>query len=188
VGRTWAPDRIVVPAPAPAPRTAREPDQFCLQFGRPWWRSEPGRDSPGESSSVPRQSAFSLRPEVYGAWRQLNGAVKANTDLRRYELATVAVARRLRSSYCTLAHGSVPADKFLEPDAVRAVVEDYRSAGLAEADVAVMDLADNVPQAPRRRRRSGQDCVISLRARWCSMTNSLGGRRRPDRDHDRAPA
>jgi alkylhydroperoxidase family enzyme len=129
-------------------------------------------------------SAFSLRPEVYGAWRQLNGAVKANMDLRRYELATVAAARRLRSSYCTLAHGSVLADKFLEPDAVRAVVEDYRSAGLAEADVAVMDLADNVPQAPRRRRRSGQDCVISLRARWCSMTNSLGGRRRPDRDHD----
>jgi uncharacterized peroxidase-related enzyme len=89
-------------------------------------------------------SAFSLRPEVYGAWRQLNGAVKANMDLRRYELATVAAARRLRSSYCTLAHGSVLADKFLEPDAVRAVVEDYRSAGLAQADVAVMDLADKV--------------------------------------------
>ena len=28
-------------------------------------------------------------------------------DLRRYELATLAVARRLRSSYCMLAHGSV---------------------------------------------------------------------------------
>jgi uncharacterized peroxidase-related enzyme len=89
-------------------------------------------------------SAFSLRPEVYGAWRQLNGAIKANMDLRRYELATVVAARRLRSSYCTLAHGSVLADKFLEPDAVRAVVEDHRSAGLAEADVAVMDLADKV--------------------------------------------
>jgi uncharacterized peroxidase-related enzyme len=88
--------------------------------------------------------AFSLRPEVYAAWRQLNGAIKANMDLRRYELATVAAARRLRSSYCTLAHGSVLMDKFLEPDAVRALVDDYRSAGLEPTDVAVMDLADKV--------------------------------------------
>jgi len=42
--------------------------------------------------------AFSLHPEVYAAWRQLNGAIKANMDLRRYELATVAAARRLRSA------------------------------------------------------------------------------------------
>jgi uncharacterized peroxidase-related enzyme len=88
--------------------------------------------------------AFSLRPGVYAAWRQLNGAIKANMDLRRYELATVAAARRLRSSYCTLAHGSVLMDKFLEPDVVRALVDDYRSATLEPVDVAVMDLADKV--------------------------------------------
>jgi uncharacterized peroxidase-related enzyme len=88
--------------------------------------------------------AFSLRPEVYAAWRQLNGAIKANMDLRRYELATIAAARRLRSSYCMLAHGSVMLNKFLEPEAVRALAEDYRSAGLEPADVAVMDLADTV--------------------------------------------
>jgi uncharacterized peroxidase-related enzyme len=88
--------------------------------------------------------AFSLRPEVYAAWRQLNGAIKANMDLRRYELATIAAARRLRSSYCMLAHGSVMLNKFLEPEAVRALAEDYRSAGLEPADVAVMDLADKV--------------------------------------------
>jgi uncharacterized peroxidase-related enzyme len=87
---------------------------------------------------------FSLRPDVYAAWRQLNGAIKANMDLRRYELATVAAARRLRSSYCTLAHGSVLVDQFLEPDAVRAVVSDHRTAGLDEVDVAVMDLAEKV--------------------------------------------
>jgi alkylhydroperoxidase family enzyme len=51
--------------------------------------------------------AFSLRPEVYAAWRQLNGAIKGGMDLRRYELATVAAARRLRSSYCALAHGTI---------------------------------------------------------------------------------
>jgi uncharacterized peroxidase-related enzyme len=90
--------------------------------------------------------AFSLRPEVYAAWRQLNGAIKANMDLRRYELATIAAARRLRSSYCMLAHGSVLMDKFLEPDALRAVVGDHRTAELAPVDVAVMDLADKVAQ------------------------------------------
>jgi uncharacterized peroxidase-related enzyme len=88
--------------------------------------------------------AFSARPEIYAAWRQLNGAIKANMDLRRYELATLAAARRLRSSYCMLAHGSVLVDKFLEPGALRALVDDYRSADLEAADVAVMDLADKV--------------------------------------------
>jgi uncharacterized peroxidase-related enzyme len=88
--------------------------------------------------------AFSLSPEVYDAWRQLNGAIKANMDLRRYELATLAAARRLRSSYCTLAHGSVLMAKFLEPEAVRALVDDYRKADLEPADLAVMDLADKV--------------------------------------------
>jgi uncharacterized peroxidase-related enzyme len=87
---------------------------------------------------------FSLRPSVYSAWRQLNGAIKAEMDLRRYELATVAAARRLRSSYCMLAHGSVLAEQFLEPEATRAVVADHRNAGLDPVDVAVMDLAEKV--------------------------------------------
>src|SRR5437660_8051636 len=75
--------------------------------------------------------AFSLRPGVYAAWRQLNGAIKSGMDLRRYELATVAAARRLRSSYCTLAHGSVLMNEFLDPDALRAVVADHRTADLS---------------------------------------------------------
>jgi len=88
--------------------------------------------------------AFSLRPEVYTAWKGLNGAVKGGMDLRRYELATLAAATRLRSSYCTLAHGSVLMDRFLEPETVMAAVIDHQSAGLDETDVAVMDLAAKV--------------------------------------------
>jgi uncharacterized peroxidase-related enzyme len=88
--------------------------------------------------------AFSLRPEVYAAWRGLNGAIKRSMDLRRYELATVAAASRLRSSYCTLAHGSLLVDKFLEPAVVRAAVADHRTADLSATDVAVMDLAVKV--------------------------------------------
>ena len=88
--------------------------------------------------------AFSLRPEVYAAWRQLNVTIRSNMDLRRYELATLAAARRLRSSYCALAHGSVLLDRFVDAEALRAIVSDHQAAGLEPADVAVMDLADKI--------------------------------------------
>jgi uncharacterized peroxidase-related enzyme len=87
---------------------------------------------------------FAHRPRVYAAWRELVAAGTENMDPRRYELATVAAARRLRSSYCTLAHGKVLADRFLEPSVVRDVVIDRHAAGLAEVDLAVMDLAEKV--------------------------------------------
>src|SRR5438309_9514648 len=88
------------------------------------------------------ERAFANRPEVYAAWGQLNGAIKAGMDLRRYELATLAAARRLRSSYCCLAHGAVLRERFGEP--VREIALDHRGAGLDEVDVAVMDLAERV--------------------------------------------
>lgn len=88
------------------------------------------------------ERAFGDRPEVYAAWSGLNGAIKAGMDLRRYELVTLAAARRLRSSYCCLAHGAVLQERFDEP--VLAIALDHRSAGLDEVDVAVMDLAERV--------------------------------------------
>ncbi len=87
---------------------------------------------------------LSLRPDVYAAWRQLNGAIKANMDLRRYELATLAAARRLRSSYCALAHGTILAGQFVSGDAVRAVMEGRDAAELDAVDNAVIGLADQV--------------------------------------------
>lgn len=88
------------------------------------------------------ERAFEARPDVYEAWVALNSAIKANMDLRRYELATLAAARRLRSSYCALAHGRVLAEQFGEP--VREIVLDPSVAGLDDADIAVMDLAEKV--------------------------------------------
>ena len=70
----------------------------------------------GEPNSV---AAFDLRPDVYEAWQQLLGAIKEGVDPRRYELATVAAARRMRSSYCMLAHGSVLVDKYMPPEVRR---------------------------------------------------------------------
>jgi uncharacterized peroxidase-related enzyme len=89
-------------------------------------------------------AAFSVAPEVLAAWQQLNAAIKGRMDLRRYELATIAAARRLRSSYCALAHGSVLLDQFVDAEALQGIMSDHRAAGLEPADVAVMDLADKV--------------------------------------------
>jgi uncharacterized peroxidase-related enzyme len=88
------------------------------------------------------ERAFAERPQVYAAWVQLNTAIKEGMDLRRYELATLAAARRLHSSYCCLAHGSVLIDRFDEP--VGEIARDHRAAGLDAVDVAVMDLAEKV--------------------------------------------
>jgi len=88
------------------------------------------------------ERAFAERPEAYAAWGQLNGSIKRRMDLRRYELATFAAARRLRSSYCSLAHGTVLRDRFGVP--VRELALDRGAAGLDELDLAVMDLAERV--------------------------------------------
>jgi alkylhydroperoxidase family enzyme len=88
------------------------------------------------------ERAFADRPEVYAAWAQLNGAIKARMDPRRYELATLAAAQRLRSSYCCLAHGKILLERFAEP--VREIALDRSTAGLSEVDLAVMDLAECV--------------------------------------------
>jgi uncharacterized peroxidase-related enzyme len=82
---------------------------------------------------------FGSRPDVFRAWQQLNGAIKATADLRRYELATLAAARRLRSSYCCLAHGKVLAEQFYAADEVVQLPE-----GLDAADRAIMAFAEQV--------------------------------------------
>ncbi|HKP17675.1 MAG TPA: hypothetical protein VJT84_04290 [Gaiellaceae bacterium] len=86
---------------------------------------------------------FAHRPAAYAAWKQLVGAIKETMDERRYELATLAAARRLRSSYCSLAHGKVLAERFYSPPEVAAIARGETGA-LDEVDVAVMDLAGKI--------------------------------------------
>lgn len=88
-------------------------------------------------------TTFGVRPAVYSAWRQLNGAIKAAMPPRRYEVATLAAAVELRSSYCSLAHGKVLAAEHLSEDEVIAI-----TAGdvdrLSAEDVAIVTLARQV--------------------------------------------
>src|SRR5690348_13479762 len=103
---------------------------------------------------------FARRPEVFAAWQQLNGAIKATSDLRRYELATLAAARRLRSSYCCLAHGKVLAEQFYDFESVPGFPE-----GLDEADRAIMAFAEKVVDDAGA---ITQDDVDALRSRGLS--------------------
>ena len=87
---------------------------------------------------------FALRPAVFDAWAQLNTTIKAGMDLRRYELATLAAALRLRSSYCALAHATLLRGRFHDAATIHKIASDHRDAGLDPADVAVMDFAGKV--------------------------------------------
>lgn len=91
---------------------------------------------------------FAHAPEAYQAWQALGAAVRAGMDERRYELVTVAAARRLRSRYCTVAHAAILRDKFYDEETLRAIISDPHSAGLDRADVAAMDFADRTAADP----------------------------------------
>ena len=78
------------------------------------------------------ERAFGGRPEVYAAWRALATAVSGGMDHRTYEIATVAAARALRSTYCSLAHGEVLLERYADRHGLRAV--------LAAADGAAPEL------------------------------------------------
>lgn len=106
------------------------------------------------------ERAFSPRPEVYEAWLGLNGAIKAGMDARRYELVSVAVARVLGSSYCSLAHASralagglATADELADP------------ASLPEVEQAIVAFA---AQVARDATAIGQADVDALRAHGLS--------------------
>jgi uncharacterized peroxidase-related enzyme len=88
-------------------------------------------------------TTFGIRPEVYQAWRQLNGAIKVSMDPRRYELATVAAAIALRSTYCSLAHGRVLA-QFMSEDGVIDLVADPGATAMDPVDRAVISLARKI--------------------------------------------
>ena len=88
--------------------------------------------------------AFSLRPEMLDGWASLLRSVQSHLTVRQYELATLAAARALKSSYCALAHGSVLADKVFDATAVTAIVKDADEAPLEPRERHMMAFAEKV--------------------------------------------
>lgn len=88
---------------------------------------------------------FSNRPAVYQAWGGMLRAIRKNMRLRRYELVTLAAARRLGCTYCMLAHGSVLLDNTdIDEAQLIAIAQDYHNAGLEPVEVAMMAYAEKV--------------------------------------------
>ena len=89
--------------------------------------------------------ALGARPAVLAAWSQLNVEIRNGMDRRRYELATIAAAQALRSTYCAIAHTWLLTHKLglVDPDAMAAILDD----GADPADRAVMAFAAKVARA-----------------------------------------
>jgi uncharacterized peroxidase-related enzyme len=86
-------------------------------------------------------AAFATRPDIAKAWNNLNGAIRDGMERRRYEIATIAAARTLRSTYCTAAHSMFLRDECGDDDAMRAIAADPSGATLGEQDRAVYEFA-----------------------------------------------
>jgi uncharacterized peroxidase-related enzyme len=88
--------------------------------------------------------AFSTRPDVAEAWGTLNLAIRDGMDRRRYEIATIAAARALRSTYCTAAHSKFLRDVCGDEAAMASIASEPSGAGLDAQDRAVYELAAKV--------------------------------------------
>ena len=89
--------------------------------------------------------ALGARPAVLTAWNQLNTEIRRGMDRRRYELATIAAAQALRSTYCAIAHTWLLTHKLglVGSDELAAILDD----GADPVDRAVMAFAAKVARA-----------------------------------------
>ena len=89
-------------------------------------------------------AAFASRPDVARAWSTLNKTVRDGMDRRRFEIATIAAARALRSTYCTAAHAKFLRDVCDDEPTMRALAGDPAGETLDATDRAVMRFAAQV--------------------------------------------
>jgi len=87
--------------------------------------------------------AFSHRPEVMARWGKLLAEVRRPADDRRFELVTFVVARELKHSACSLAHGGKLA-AIIGKDAVIALAEGLEPDVLTDAEVAMIRFAQAI--------------------------------------------
>lgn len=88
--------------------------------------------------------AFSTRPDVAAAWIALNAAIRDGMDRRRFEIATIAASRALRSTYCTAAHSTFLRDVCGDEATMTAIAQDPTGGRLSEQDRAVYEFATRV--------------------------------------------
>ena len=105
---------------------------------------------------------FSLRPDVLEAWRSLQGSIRKNLRLRRYELVTLAAAQALNCRYCLLAHGAILTKNGVGVDQLRAILTDFHDAGLEPVEVALMDFAQKIARNANEITQADVDALRAL--------------------------
>jgi uncharacterized peroxidase-related enzyme len=88
--------------------------------------------------------AFATRPDVAEAWGRLNTTIRDGMQRRRFEVATIAAARALGSTFCTAAHSKFLRDICGDEPAMRAIAGDPSGDDLDASDRAVMAFAAKV--------------------------------------------
>ena len=88
--------------------------------------------------------AFGGRPDVAAAWSALSGAIRSGMDRREFELATLAAARALRSTACTIAHSMFLRDVCADEATLQLIAQDPDGGALEPRDRAVYQFATKV--------------------------------------------
>src|SRR5215469_18318246 len=124
----------------------------------PYLHTVPPEDATGEVKAMYDQDlaargyvanyarAFSGRPEALQGWLALKNAITSGMDPRLYELATVAAATAIRSSYCSLVHGQILATSYYPAEKVASIATTEAGDALDAADAAVVRFAQKVAQ------------------------------------------
>ncbi len=89
-------------------------------------------------------AAFSTRPDIGRAWNMLNATVRDGMDRRRFEIATIAAARALHSTYCTAAHSTFLRDVCDDDATMHTIAAQPSGAGLEPRDRVVYEFAAKV--------------------------------------------
>jgi uncharacterized peroxidase-related enzyme len=89
-------------------------------------------------------AAFSTRPDVAQAWNTLNTTIRDGMDRRRFEIATIAAARALRSTYCTAAHSKFLRDTCGDEQTMLVIADQPNGLGLEPQDREVYEFAAKV--------------------------------------------
>jgi uncharacterized peroxidase-related enzyme len=87
--------------------------------------------------------ALSIRPNLAQAFDAFTAAVKQESSLTPQErrLISLLVAQQLGSTYCVLVYATEVERDLGGLQRVRAVLNDHRTAGLSQRDVAILDYA-----------------------------------------------
>jgi len=94
---------------------------------------------------------------VAQAWNALNAAIRGGMDRRRFELATIAAARALHSTYCTAAHSKFLRDVCGDDKTLDLIAQDPTGAALSREDRAVYQFAAKVATSAESVRQQDVD-------------------------------